>query len=95
MTLFPHSAFGVMAAKMREEDKRQHMVWSFWLTFGALLVVKAPAAFGVVMLIGLLKECWDARYGSGFCCFDLCANLIGSLGALAVALPACWIVGLA
>lgn len=95
MTFFPHSILGVMATKMREEDKRQHMVWSFWLTLGALVVVKAVAAFGLVMLIGLAKECWDARYGSGFCFFDMFANLIGSLGALALVVPACWIAGFA
>lgn len=80
---------------MREEDKRQHMVWSFWLTFGALVVVKAPAAFAAVMLIGLLKECWDACYGSGFCFFDMFANLIGCLVALALVVPACWLAGIA
>lgn len=95
MNLFPHPFFGVMAAKMREEDKRQHMLWSFWLTFGAMVVVKAAAAFAVVMLIGLAKECWDARYGSGFCFFDLFANLIGSFGALLLAVTACWIAGIA
>lgn len=95
MNRFPHSVFGVMAAKMREEDKRQHMVWSFWLTVGAMVVVKAGAAFAAVMLIGLLKECWDARYGSGFCCFDLFANLLGSLGALLLAVMAFGIAGFA
>lgn len=95
MNLFPHPFLGVVAAKMREEDKRQHMRWSFWLTVGAMVVVKAGAAFAAVMLIGLLKECWDARYGSGFCCFDLFANLIGSLCALLLAVAAFWIAGFA
>lgn len=95
MNLFPHSALGVVAAKMREEDKRRHMVWSFWLTVGALIVVKAPAAFAAVMLLGLFKECWDACYGSGFCCYDLFANVVGSLGALALVIPACWVAGIA
>lgn len=95
MSLFPHPFFGVLAAKMREEDKRQHMLWSFWLTVGAMAVVKLGAAFAAVMLVGLLKECWDARYGSGFCCFDLFANLLGSLGALSLAVIALWLAGFA
>lgn len=66
-----------LPAKLKEEDKGKHMVWSFWLTMLALLMLSAPAALAVVLLIGLAKECWDFRYGSGFCLFDMAANLIG------------------
>ena len=67
---------------LREEDKVKHMVWSFWLTLAALLVMSAPLAFLAVFLLGLTKECWDARYGSGFCWFDMTGNLIGSVTGL-------------
>lgn len=69
-------------AKLREEDKIKHMVWSFWLTLAAWLVWSPLLAFAVVFLLGLAKECWDARYGSGFCFFDMAGNLIGSVAGL-------------
>lgn len=53
------------------------MLWSFWLTVIALLFNSAPLAFAIVFCVGLAKECWDARYGSGFCLFDMAGNLVG------------------
>lgn len=78
-----------LPGKLREEDKRLHMTSSFWLTLAALLLWPAPWAFAAVFLIGFAKECWDSRYGSGFCLFDLLANLIGSSVAMVLtwALP--------
>jgi len=72
-------------AKLQEEDKRKHMVWSFWLTVLALCFLSGVEAFVVVFLIGLGKECWDRYYGSGFCLFDMIGNLLGSFVALALA----------
>jgi hypothetical protein len=40
-----------------------------------------------VFVIGLLKECWDFRFGSGFCFYDMTGNLIGSLFGLVLGLP--------
>jgi hypothetical protein len=74
--------FAILPSKLREEDKIQHMVWSFWMTAAALIVVSAPLAFLLVFLLGLAKELWDFRYGSGFCVFDMTGNLIGSGTAL-------------
>lgn len=71
-----------MSRKLREEDKIKHMVWSFWLTLAALLLWSATVAFAVVFMLGLVKECWDIRYGSGFCLFDMAGNLIGSVAGL-------------
>jgi hypothetical protein len=74
-----------LPGKLRERDKRLHMTWSFWLTMFALSLWPAPWAFATVFLIGLAKECWDGLYGSGFCLFDLLANLIGSSFAMVLA----------
>ena len=71
-----------LPAKLREEDKVKHMTWSFWLTLAALFIWPAPLAFGAVFLLGFAKECWDFRYGSGFCMFDMAGNLIGSMTGL-------------
>ena len=74
--------FRILPGKLQEEDKIKHMTWSFWLTLAALLVWSAPFAFATVFLLGLAKECWDFRYGSGFCLFDMAGNFIGSFVAL-------------
>lgn len=76
--------FMALPAKLREEDKVKHMVWSFWLTLAALMVWPVLLAFAAVFLLGLAKECWDFRYGSGFCLFDMMGNVLGSLGGLLV-----------
>jgi hypothetical protein len=76
--------FMALPTKLREEDKVKHIMWSFWLTLAALMVWPALLAFALVLLLGLAKECWDYRYGSGFCLFDITGNLLGSLGGLLV-----------
>jgi hypothetical protein len=76
--------FVALPAKLREEDKIQHMVLSFCLMLAALIVFPATLAFTLVFLVGLVKEFWDARFGSGFCLFDMAGNLIGSSVCLIV-----------
>lgn len=68
--------------KLGEEDKRLHLLWSFWLTIAACILWPVAWAFTAVFLLGLAKECWDSRFGSGFCFFDMFANLLGSSLAL-------------
>ena len=85
MTFSVSPFFSALPGKLREEDKRLHMTWSFWLTLAALFLWPAPWAFATVFLIGLAKECWDRLYGSGFCPFDLLANLMGSSVAMGLA----------
>ncbi len=65
-----------------KEDKRLHLIWSFWITIVARIIWPTPWAFMIVFIIGFLKECWDHRYGSGFCIYDIFANVIGSTFAL-------------
>lgn len=78
-----------LPGKLREEDKGLHMSWSFWLMLAARLLWPAPWAFAAVLLLGLAKECWDSRFGSGFCLFDIFANVLGATLALVLtnALP--------
>lgn len=73
-----------LSEKMKEKDKIQHMTWSFGLLLGALLFMPPLLAFGAVLLIGLVKELWDMRYGSGFCLYDMVGNVIGCLGGIAI-----------
>lgn len=83
--IFMLRLFQLLLVKLREEDKIKHMVWSFWLMLGALTLWSVPVAFAAVFLLGLAKECWDFRYGSGFCLYDITGNLIGSTAGLALA----------
>jgi hypothetical protein len=82
MTEALEAFFLALPVKLREEDKVKHMVWSFLLTLTGLLVWSVPVTFAGVFLLGLVKECWDFRYGSGFCFFDMMGNLIGSVAGL-------------
>lgn len=81
-----------LPVKMREEDKIKHMVWSFWMTVVALLLLPLGPALLLVFVLGLAKECWDAVYGSGFCYFDLLGNGIGSLAGWGTMAAAGWLV---
>lgn len=68
--------------KLQEEDKIQHMKWSLGLFVGAYLIMSTALAFSLVMCIGLLKEFWDSRFGSGFCYFDMTGNLVGCFAGI-------------
>jgi hypothetical protein len=71
--------------KMMEKDKLQHMRWSFVLVLISNWWWPLAWATIAVFVVGLAKEIWDARYGSGFCFYDLLGNLIGiGLGCLAM-----------
>jgi hypothetical protein len=71
-----------------ERDKQQHFVVCFVLTAGLLMV---PATIGsiiaIVTAIGLAKELWDRRYGTGFCWYDMLANGLGMATGLILLLP--------
>ncbi len=82
--------FAALPGKLREDDKRKHIVLSFWLTLLALYFVPTLTAFVLVFLVGLAKECWDHFYGSGFCLFDMVGNLLGSTFALLLAFVMQW-----
>ncbi len=82
MPYFLLQFFMALPFKLREEDKIKHMVWSFYLTLMALVLLSPVLAFGTVFLLGLVKEWWDKFYGSGFCFYDMTGNLIGSLAGL-------------
>ncbi|HCO61629.1 MAG TPA: hypothetical protein DIT58_15730 [Porticoccaceae bacterium] len=79
-----HSAlFGM--GRLREEDKKKH----FWLSFALVPAIYpwTSLAFAtvVVLLLGLLKECYDHRFGTGFCWYDMSANGMGVSAGVAFA----------
>lgn len=73
---------GILRQRYAEHDKHQHVRWSFGLTLGAALILPLSWAVALVFAIGIGKECWDQRYGSGFCFWDIGANIVGMAGAL-------------
>ena len=58
------------------------------MTAGLLMM---PATIGsivaIVTAIGLVKEFWDQRYGTGFCWYDMLANGLGLATGLILLLP--------
>lgn len=70
--------------KLQEEDKRLHFSWSFWLTLAAKVLWPSHWAIAAVFMIGLAKECWDLKFGNGFCIFDLLANVLGIFAAIVI-----------
>jgi|GEM_PF-4711650 len=52
------------------------------MTVFARILWQEPWAIFFVMTIGLLKEIWDERFGSGFSLLDLAANAVGCMLAV-------------
>lgn len=72
-----------IADRLAEPDKQLHIRWSFWLTLAAHILWPLAWAVAAVFALGLAKECWDHRHGSGFCFVDIACNLIGIACAVA------------
>jgi hypothetical protein len=73
--------------KMLEPDKILHIKYSAAIMLVSYIVLPMVVALVFTFLIGLLKECWDHYYGTGFCFYDMLANIIGilfSIGALKI-----------
>lgn len=78
------------AGRLREEDKQKH----FWLSFALVAMfypwVNLAWAALMVLLLGLLKELVDHRFGTGFCWYDMGANGLG----LSAGMMFCWALAL-
>jgi len=61
-----------------QRDKQQHFIACFFISLFTLPFVSLVFSFTLAMAIGLLKEIWDHYYGSGFCWFDMQANVLGA-----------------
>lgn len=73
-------------AKLREDDKILHIRYSAVILFSLSIFVSLPLSFLLTFLIGLGKEYWDHFYGSGFCYYDMLANLVGMVITIPVIL---------
>ena len=63
--------------KLKEEDKILHIKYSAGILLVLSLFLAILPALFLTFLIGLGKECWDHFYGSGFCLYDMLANIVG------------------
>lgn len=81
----PAPVLAPLKRRAMERDKQQHLALSFalvvvfFLLFDSLL----GAAAGTIAL-GLGKEVWDKYHGSGFCWFDMLANVLGTAAGIAI-----------
>jgi len=63
--------------EMGQMDKLLHIQYSAAILLCLSLFFPLTVALVLTFLIGLGKEIWDRYYGSGFCFYDMAANLIG------------------
>lgn len=70
-------SYKLLLLKLGEPDKLKHFWVCFFLQIVFLPLLSVSASIGLTLLIGTLKECWDQRYGSGFCWYDMLANILG------------------
>jgi len=73
-----------ISKKMAEPDKILHIQYSAGIMLVSAVLLPIVYAFIFTFVVGLLKECWDHYYGSGFCLYDMLANMIGIVGSIAV-----------
>ena len=66
---------------MVEEDKAQHIIFAYMTVVGLQFLVPMEQAVLLVLLLGLLKEFWDLWMGTGFCWYDVLANVLGAVFA--------------
>jgi len=64
-------------AEMAQADKLLHIQYSAVIFVFLSVICSLPIALVLTFFIGLLKEVWDKYYGSGFCFYDMAANLLG------------------
>ena len=63
------------------EDKWLHLIYSAAIFSVFSTLFTTVTAIAISFLIGLLKEIWDWRYGTGFCLYDVLANIVGITSA--------------
>lgn len=71
-----------LSKRMTEQDKILHIQYSAGIMLASYVLLPVMYAIIFTFLVGLLKECWDHYYGTGFCLYDMLANMIGILGSL-------------
>jgi hypothetical protein len=73
----------ILKMKLNQADKQQHFWYSFFILFSLYLFGQSVQfALAITLFIGLCKEIWDHCYGSGFCWFDMIANITGAAFAI-------------
>jgi hypothetical protein len=68
--------------RISEPDKILHIKYSAVIMLVSYMLLPMMLALIFTFLVGLLKECWDHYYGTGFCLHDMLANIVGILCSL-------------
>lgn len=77
---------------LKQEDKQKHIWYSFAIFIGCTFVFSVVSSFFLTLTVGVGKEIWDRYYGSGFCWYDMIANMIGIiLGGFVLAVQAFYV----
>jgi hypothetical protein len=63
--------------RLTQTDKYQHILASFMIMLLGFLFMSITLSIILTLLVGFSKEIWDKYYGSGFCWYDMLANVIG------------------
>jgi len=63
--------------RLQEEDKKKHFRYSLVILLASYCVLSLVWSIVITLLVGLGKEIWDHYYGSGFCWWDMLANVVG------------------
>lgn len=75
--VYEHSQIMLLVEKLREDDKRKHFFVCFFLQLVFLFLLPVVISAFITLLIGFFKECWDKYCGTGFCWYDMAANVLG------------------
>lgn len=70
--------------RLSETDKHQHIAVSCAIMMTSLFFMGVMSSFVITFAIGIIKEIWDKKYGSGFCWYDVLANTVGMVLAIAM-----------
>ncbi len=77
MTNSTNMGFLTLRQLLKQRDKQQHLKICLGLGLFFLPAIGLLYSIILVSLIGLLKEVHDHYYGSGFCWYDIQANMLG------------------
>jgi hypothetical protein len=63
--------------RLTQTDKYQHIFVSFIIMLVCIFFFSITLSFVLTVIVGIAKEVWDKYYGSGFCWYDMTANMLG------------------
>ena len=84
MTHCASMGFLTLRQLFKERDKQQHLKVCLGLGLFFLPVIGLLSSIILIAFIGLIKEVYDHYCGSGFCWYDIQANMIGLIMSILI-----------